>query len=54
MKTVEIDFLSDDASVRQNSAKWLKEENARQEKRERMKKLVSDLSTKTMAASAGR
>jgi hypothetical protein len=54
-QTVEIDLLSDDATIRENSIKLIKKLQGREAKRERMKKLVADLSKpKTMFATAGR
>ena len=54
-KTIEIDFLSDDERVRQNSVRWLKQEYERPAKHEGMKQLVADLrKPKTLSAIAGR
>jgi hypothetical protein len=53
-KTMVIDLLSDDADVRRNSAKALQAAQTRAAKHERMKRLVAEVSKKTLAASAGR
>ena len=58
-KTIELDFLSDDANVRRNTEKYFekcfRQEQEKAAKRERMKRLVADLSKpKAMSATAGR
>jgi hypothetical protein len=55
MNAVQIDFLSDDATVKQNSYRWMKEMQNRSARQERITKLLKGINPpKMFGASAGR